>query len=156
MFHEDNGGTMPMDLDEDYPCNEMIPTFGINLNDLPKNQAVWVSDNYCCINDDDEPTEKEKPKLGLLGVQKKKKERIPDSLKTDTWNEYIGEEVGRAKCTCCGRRDISQRNFHCGHVDAESKGGKLSVENLRPICSKCNFSMGSKNMFAFKKECGYP
>jgi hypothetical protein len=60
------------------------------------------------------------------------------------------------------------RNFnisHKGHVLPESKGGTLDVENLRPICSSCNSSMGSllakankpalqanENMFEFMRK----
>ena len=86
---------------------------------------------------------------------KRVKQHIPDSLKTDVWNTYIGISIGQAKCICCNNRDISQRDFHCGHVKSEATGGKLEISNLRPICAKCNLSMGKMNLFEFQKKCGY-
>jgi hypothetical protein len=40
-------------------------------------------------------------------------------------------------------------------VIAESKGGEMTVENLRPICATCNTSMKTEHMFDFKKRCGF-
>ena len=49
---------------------------------------------------------------------------------------------------------IEIRNFHCGHVVAESKGGQTILENLRPICGSCNSSMGTENMCDFVDRLG--
>jgi len=35
-------------------------------------------------------------------------------------------------------------DFHVGHDVPEYKGGKTEIENLRPICIRCNLSMGSQ------------
>jgi len=83
---------------------------------------------------------------------KKKKDTIPTSRKTETWNAYIGEEIGKAKCLCCGIREITSRDFSAGHVLSESDGGTIDVENLRPICSQCNLGMGSNYMIAWMKK----
>jgi len=53
---------------------------------------------------------------------------------------------------CCGVTKISQMSFHCGHCVSEANGGSLEVDNMRPICSGCNGSMGSKNMNDFIKK----
>jgi len=34
-------------------------------------------------------------------------------------------------------------DFHVGHDKPESKGGKLNVDNLKPICARCNLSMSN-------------
>ena len=68
------------------------------------------------------------------------------------WNKYIGEEIGKTKCLCCNDRFITQMQFHCGHIISEINGGKTNIDNLKPICSICNFSMGRKNMNEFSKE----
>jgi 5-methylcytosine-specific restriction endonuclease McrA len=39
---------------------------------------------------------------------------------------------------------MSVFDFQCGHNIPESKGGKTDVNNLIPICSRCNQSMGSQ------------
>jgi len=77
---------------------------------------------------------------------KKKKERIPAHIKTIVWRTYIGNTVPEAKCYCCKHEMIDIRNFECGHVVAEAKGGPLTVENLRPICRGCNGAMGTVSM----------
>ena len=41
--------------------------------------------------------------------------------------------------------------FEAGHIIAERCGGPTNIENLRPICSLCNRSMGLKNMIDFMK-----
>ena len=35
-------------------------------------------------------------------------------------------------------------NFEAGHIIPESKGGSTHIENLLPICSPCNKSMGNR------------
>jgi hypothetical protein len=78
-----------------------------------------------------------------------KKKTIPAAIKKLVWNKNIGEDIGKSKCYCCKSTDISQTSFHCGHVIAESKGGKTIVSNLKPICQNCNSSMGTKDMNDF-------
>ena len=75
---------------------------------------------------------------------------IPATVKRLVWNKYIGESIGKAKCTCCGLTDITQMSFHCGHVIADTQGGKVEIDNLRPICQNCNSSMRAINMDTFK------
>lgn len=77
------------------------------------------------------------------------KRPISKALKIACWNRFIGEEVGKAKCVCCNLHSITQHHFHCGHVLAEAQGGKVLLENLRPICAICNHSMGTMNMRQF-------
>ena len=60
-----------------------------------------------------------------------------------------------SKCLCCNNVDITQHNFHCGHIIAESNGGTYQMDNLLPICNVCNSSMGSINMNEFKKMYGF-
>jgi 5-methylcytosine-specific restriction endonuclease McrA len=78
-----------------------------------------------------------------------KKKAIPKSLKMLVWHTYIGKEVGLAKCLCCKNKEITQMDFDCGHVVAESRGGVTTVNNMRPICTKCNRSMKAMDMNDF-------
>jgi hypothetical protein len=84
-------------------------------------------------------------------TKKTKKKSIPLALKKLVWNKYIGEDIGKSKCLCCGLTDILQISFHCGHIVAEIDGGKLSIDNLMPICQNCNSSMGSTNLLEFRQ-----
>jgi hypothetical protein len=86
---------------------------------------------------------------------KHKKKAIPKVVKDLSWNKWVGEDVAKCKCLCCGVNEIKMSSFHCGHIIAEAHGGLTSVENLKPICAACNLSMGSENFDAFKKRCGF-
>lgn len=87
-------------------------------------------------------------------LQKNQKKAIPKAIKQLVWNFYIGEEIGKTECFCCGVTKITQLSFVCGHVQAEANGGNITIDNLRPVCSMCNSSMGTKNMIDFMKTHG--
>jgi hypothetical protein len=86
---------------------------------------------------------------------KTKKKTVPKVVRDLAWNRWIGEDVAKHKCMCCEINEIRMNSFHCGHVIAEANGGKTTVDNLRPICSACNLSMGTENMEDFKQRCGF-
>jgi 5-methylcytosine-specific restriction endonuclease McrA len=91
---------------------------------------------------------------------KKKKERvaklqIPSQVKKQTWNKYIGQHIALHKCMCCKIEEIKQGSFHCGHVISEKNGGKIELNNLRPICQGCNLSMGTTDMNEYIIRHGY-
>lgn len=83
--------------------------------------------------------------------RKYKKQYIPKVLKNLVWDTHIGKEKGIGKCYCC-ENDIDSKHFECGHIVSERNGGDLSIDNLRPVCSLCNKSIGTKNMNDFKNK----
>jgi HNH endonuclease len=83
-----------------------------------------------------------------------KKKKIPASLRNSVWVILNGEK-NNAKCFCCKIEPITKGNFECGHIISEKDGGKVTLDNLRSICSLCNKSMGTQNMNEFMKKCGY-
>ena len=83
-----------------------------------------------------------------------KRKNIPKILKNQVWDKYNGRENGIAPCYCC-QKMIDSKNFETGHIKSVSSGGKTCLNNLRPICSMCNKSMGKKHMHTFMKEYGY-
>jgi hypothetical protein len=86
---------------------------------------------------------------------KSKKKTIPKVVKDLTWNTWVGDNIAKTKCLCCGVNEIRMNSFHCGHVVAEANGGATTVENLRPICATCNLSMRTENLNAFKTKYGF-
>lgn len=83
------------------------------------------------------------------------KRNLSVAVRTAVWNTYIGREYGLGYCFVgCGEQ-ISQANFECGHVQSRKFGGSNEIENLRPVCSRCNKSMGTQNMFEFMKMYGF-
>ncbi len=81
-----------------------------------------------------------------------RRKNIPKHIKTLVWNKYIGVDIAQADCVCCRSQKINVRSFHCGHVIAESRGGDLNINNLRPICAECNGAMTTNSMNEFTKE----
>jgi len=75
---------------------------------------------------------------------------IPKILKNMIWDTNIGEEKGIGKCYCCGQK-INSKHFEAGHITAVKNGGTNTLDNLKPICSCCNKSMGTMNMELFKE-----
>ena len=75
---------------------------------------------------------------------KSRKQTIPKALREQVWIHYNGETF-TTKCyvNWC-ENDVNVFDFHVGHDKPESKGGKLDIDNLRPICARCNLSMGNK------------
>lgn len=77
-------------------------------------------------------------------TNKKKKKPIPVALREQVWIHKMGR-VFEAKCpvTWC-QNTITVFDFQSGHNIPESKGGKTDLENLIPLCGRCNLSMGSQ------------
>jgi len=72
------------------------------------------------------------------------KSKISAALREQVWLQQNGR-VFEAKCatTWCENK-ISVFDFQCGHDVPESKGGPTDINNLFPICPKCNLSMGNQ------------
>ncbi len=70
--------------------------------------------------------------------------KVPSSLKHNIWIIYIGEKFqGKCAVTWCNHK-ITPFTFEAGHNIPFSKGGATTIDNLRPICSDCNKSMGNR------------
>jgi len=83
-------------------------------------------------------------------VSKGERKSCPKTVKEAVWREYIGNKMN-GKCYVC-KTPITFTNFEVGHNKAQSKGGKWTVANCRPICRTCNRSMGTMTLEAFKKK----
>ena len=87
-------------------------------------------------------------------MPRQRKKGVPKILKDLTWSKWIGDDIAKTKCLCCGVNEIKMNSFHCGHVIAEAFGGPTTVDNLRPVCATCNLSMRTQNMEKFKGQHG--
>ena len=69
--------------------------------------------------------------------------KIPKALKEQVWVQFMGKKFEN-KCyiTWC-ENIINVYDFHVGHNIPDSKGGETTLQNLRPICSRCNHSMSN-------------
>jgi 5-methylcytosine-specific restriction endonuclease McrA len=78
---------------------------------------------------------------------KKGKHKIPAALREQVWIKYMGE-IFKGKCsTLWCNNVITVFDFQSGHNIPESKGGSTTIDNLVPICSRCNQSMGNNYTF---------
>tara|TARA_B100001059_G_scaffold130941_1_gene131036 strand:- start:2119 stop:2460 length:342 start_codon:yes stop_codon:yes gene_type:complete len=75
--------------------------------------------------------------------KKYKKKSIPKAVREQCWLKHYGSEF-ESKChvSWCDNY-INVFNFHVGHDKPESKGGTLNLDNLFPICARCNLSMSN-------------
>ena len=84
-------------------------------------------------------------KLGIIVPSVKKQEEkrtaIPKALREQVWRTHIGSKY-ESKCTIswCTNK-ITPFDYEVGHNIPHSKGGSSTIDNLRPICSRCNKSM---------------
>lgn len=83
-----------------------------------------------------------------------RKKNIPASVKRSVWMRSVGKRF-EIPCLCCYSHIITPFDFQVGHIQPERDGGTLSLSNLKPICSKCNQSMGTQNLHAYQKRCKF-
>ena len=77
-----------------------------------------------------------------------KKQIIPKTVRNACWINYYGDSR-EGKCQMCKRETISISCFQAGHIIAEANGGKVTLDNLKPVCQLCNTSSGKMNMDDF-------
>ena len=82
--------------------------------------------------------------------------KIPKALREQVWVHYIGKKY-ESKCYIhwCSNT-INVFDYQVGHNIPESKGGSILLENLRPLCSRCNLSMGNTYTIDEWQELGNP
>ena len=73
-----------------------------------------------------------------------KKAKIPTAVREQIWIKHMGRHFeGKCPVDWC-QNNMTVFEFHAGHNVPESKGGETTVENLIPICARCNLSMGDE------------
>lgn len=90
---------------------------------------------------------------------KPKKKRIPSQMRYDIWEKYVGKKL-KTRCFCCYSNYITPftglNTFQAGHILSEFNGGKITIDNLLPICKACNSYMGTMHWDDFVKINNYP
>ncbi len=72
-----------------------------------------------------------------------KRNIISQSEKLIIWNRYFPNKT-KGICSCCEFEEINILNFSIGHKTPFSKGGTNDIENLIPLCHKCNSNIRNK------------
>lgn len=84
--------------------------------------------------------------------QDRKRHKFTRNERIALWQQYVSPDLYiLANCLCCGTEPITFNNHEIGHIEAFSKGGSDSFDNLRPICANCNRKMGNKNMIEYQR-----
>ena len=74
----------------------------------------------------------------------RRKALIPAAFREQIWLRTMGKVYeGKCPVVWC-QNNITVHDFQSGHNIPESKGGKTLPDNLIPICSRCNQSMGDR------------
>jgi len=80
-----------------------------------------------------------------------KRKHTSGALQALVWTDCYGEDY-KVKCYVCNSNEITPFHHHVGHITPLAQGGTNRRNNLRPICDKCNLSMGTQNMDEFKES----
>jgi hypothetical protein len=147
-----NANAITINKDTNANANNTNTNANANNTNTNTNANANVNANAITINKDTNANANNTNTNAITINKKKKKLKIPATIKRLVWNTYIGENIGKSKCLCCNLTDITQLNFSCGHIISEYYGGKISIDNLKPICLSCNLSMGTQNMNDFIKN----
>lgn len=84
------------------------------------------------------------PGAGAGATARGDKESIPRALREQVWLAHAGRQF-EAPCAVpwCANR-LTAFDFHVGHDVPEARGGTLALANLKPLCARCNLSMGHR------------
>jgi len=72
---------------------------------------------------------------------KKIKTNIPKAIREQVWLKEFGKIYENNCYIHWCDNIINVFDFHVGHDNPKSKGGTLDINNLKPICARCNLSM---------------
>jgi len=79
------------------------------------------------------------------------RKNIPKAVRIALWEEHFTDDNAKGICKVCNC-EIKISNFEAGHIVSWAKGGSDSLNNLLPVCSLCNKSMGTENLLEFKEK----
>ena len=72
-------------------------------------------------------------------------------MRSEVWRKYNGNDKNNGICQSC-KRPVDYDDFVCGHIIAHKHGGSADLNNLKPICVRCNGSMVTRNMDDFTRD----
>ena len=93
----------------------------------------------------------DKEAANSLKTTKIKRKNLPKAVRSQVWKAETFANSMKGKCWVCNR-EIEYDTFHCGHIIAVSKGGSDRIDNLKPVCSRCNIDCGDMDMSIFKNN----
>jgi len=79
---------------------------------------------------------------------------LTKTIRNACWMQNCGSCFEHECFVGCGSI-ITPFTYECGHIQAVAEGGSNSLDNLKPICSTCNKSMGSMHMIDYIEKCSF-
>lgn len=70
--------------------------------------------------------------------------RIPKALREQVWQLWNGNSFQKKCWVRWCENIVTPFDFEVGHNVPRSRGGTDNLDNLRPICSRCNKSMSNQ------------
>ena len=77
--------------------------------------------------------------------------KVSKAKRRQIWEKRNKENSLKGRCYTCNR-EIDYDDFQAGHIVSHFYGGKLTLNNLEPICSPCNLDMGIENLNEYKRK----
>ena len=147
----------PLEFDKNNSERQMIDFLNETINKSRKetNTCKSKTKSKSKKSSDQRKSESSVNKKTDTSKEKNKRKKVPKAVKESIWKKYISEIELKGKCFVGCGTDIQINNFEAGHVIPVCEGGENTIENLRPICSLCNKSMGTQNLNDFIKSFGF-
>ena len=96
-------------------------------------------------------TDKPKSEFPIAPPLHERRKTIAGGIKRQVWDKHVGADLAKSKCPCCKHNQIDVNTFVCAHFKGEGEGGRLEVDNLRPICITCDADIGTQSINEFMK-----
>jgi 5-methylcytosine-specific restriction endonuclease McrA len=134
----------------DYDINDALFIYEIREHDW----VAIISNNHLLLKDEGQRRKYVDEYINFISkitTNKRIRKTIPKSVKSKLWIQHFGEEVANGNCYVCETK-IRIDNFEAGHVIPDSQDGQPTIDNLKPVCSLCNKSMGDENLYDYKEK----
>ena len=82
-----------------------------------------------------------------------KRIKVTAAMRSSLWNKYFCDETNKGECVLC-KCELKMSQYHVSHIQSLKENGTYNQDNLTIMCSKCNTSIGSKNLNDYLKEYG--
>ena len=116
---------------------------------MPKANNHKVSKNTKPSKKPNKPIKKpNKPSKNANKPSKNVKKTIPKAVREQCWISLFGKEFEHSCYISWCSNTINVFDFHVGHDTPESNGGTLDIDNIKPICARCNLSMSNNYTIA--------
>lgn len=82
-----------------------------------------------------------------------KRIKVNQAMRMSLWNRYFYDETEQGECVLCNCK-LKMSQYHVSHIQSLKENGTYDQSNLTIMCSKCNTSLGSKNLNDYMRENG--